>query len=224
MTNRLLSRHAARRSALGALTLLALQAHAVDWQSAPSSLPPRPSGATTAAPGAPQDHRRATALNGVGAAGQILSNVERDLRLDSLRTQAVYDARWAPQSRLGDPLQGSIGAASLQVVRRAAVVGTSPSCIKQRDMTDRITVPLAPNFRIKSVDVVDDMQADPGAATIAGAPASFRVSGPHSFDVRPAAWSGNAECFSRYSIVAIRVVGPQGFDPYTGRATPAGPR
>jgi hypothetical protein len=222
MMNRLLPRGAARRCAPGALALLALHAQAVDWQSAPSAVPRPLGGATTAASGTPQDHRRAPALNGAGTGGQILSNVERDLRLDSLQTQAVYDARWAPQTRLGDAV--GLAFPSRQVVRHAYVVGTSPSCMKQRGMVDRITVPLAPNFRIKSVEVVDDMQADPGAATIAGAAASFRVAGPHSFEVRPSAWSGNAECFSRYSIVAIRVVGPQGFDPYTGRATPPGPR
>lgn len=217
----------ARLFTLSALASLTLQAHAVDWQSAPSSVTSRTGNATTAASGAPQDQRRAPALAGAGAAGQIRSNVEQALRLDSLRTQATYDPRWVPTRRLGDavvPDGGGIGLGSSQVARRAVVASTAPDCLKQRGMNDRITLSLAPNFRIKSVTVIDDVQANPEAATLAGKAATFRVSGPHSFEVQPAAWAAFEECLSRYSIASITVVGPEGFDPYTGRAKPPGPR
>lgn len=153
--------------------------------------------------------------------------VEQELRLDNLRAQAAYDPRWAPDLRLGDVVstgQGSLGAQSLQVARHAAVAGTSPGCVQQRGMGDRITVLLAANFRIQSVTVVDDIQGDPQAATISGAVLAFRISGLHGFEVQPAVWSANGECASRYSVAQIRVVGPKGYDPYTGRPVPPGPR
>lgn len=207
-----------------AAVLAAAPASAQPSMPSPGRLPPT---ATTPAPGVPQDHRPAPGLQGAGTGGQIRMAVEQDLRLDILRAQATYGPRWPPDVRLGDVVntgQGGLGVESLQVARHAAVAGTSPSCTQQRGMNDRITVPLAANFRIQSVGVADDIQRDPQAATIAGAALAWRISGPHGFDVQPAVWAANGECASRYSITHVRVVGPEGYDPYTGRPVPPGPR
>lgn len=223
----------ARPLALCTLALLAVPGHAIDWSNSPSApaVVPLPSGGATMAASGVQSSRRAPALSRDRKAnGGQVRIVERELRLDSLNLQVAYDKAWVPERRIGDA--GGIGIPSLQVVRRAVKRGVPfprPSCVQ--GLRDRITVPLAASFRIKSVNVDDNsaLGAQESGEELFGPPASFRVTGAQAFEVQPSAWykiAGNAahDCWSRYTIASIRVFGPEGIDPLTGKPTLPGPR